>query len=193
MFFTFYNLETRRTELTERNEPPHDKTNEMSVPPAKTQISLGIRPVWSESLLSAWRKLGSLATHLVHSEDSDQTGWMPRLIWVFAGRTVTLLVLSCRSSHALSNDNKRHVMRKPVFGGFWPGKTQTGLLIYCYRIEILDLASTCICIILSWQGTTMVLISLHRFAGWSASLLFACHKQLFSGCGSEINDETEHI
>ena len=33
------------------------------------------------------------------SEDSDQTGWMPRLIWVFAGRTVTLLVLSWGGSH----------------------------------------------------------------------------------------------
>ena len=28
------------------------------------------------------------------SEDSDQTGRMPRLIWVFAGCTLTLLVLS---------------------------------------------------------------------------------------------------
>ena len=55
-------------------EPPHDKTNKMHVRPAKTQISLGIRPVWSESSLSAWRKLGSLATHRAHSEDSDQTG-----------------------------------------------------------------------------------------------------------------------
>ena len=27
-------------------EPRHDKTNKMSVRPAKTQISLGIRPVW---------------------------------------------------------------------------------------------------------------------------------------------------
>ena len=33
-------------------EPPHDKTNKMSVRPAKTQISLGIRSVWSESSLS---------------------------------------------------------------------------------------------------------------------------------------------
>ena len=62
------------------NEPRHDKTNKMSVRPAKTQISLGFRPVWSESSLSARRKLGSLATHWVHSKDSDQTGWMPRLI-----------------------------------------------------------------------------------------------------------------
>ena len=39
------------------------------VRPAKTQISLGIHPVWSASSLSAWRKLGSLATHWAHSED----------------------------------------------------------------------------------------------------------------------------
>ena len=26
-------------------EPPHDKTNKMTVPPAKTRISLGFRPV----------------------------------------------------------------------------------------------------------------------------------------------------
>ena len=74
-------------------EPPRDKTNKMTVRPAKTQISLGIRPVWSVSSLSAWRKLGSLATHWAHSEDSDQTGQMSRLNWVFAGRTSTLLVL----------------------------------------------------------------------------------------------------
>ena len=29
------------------NEPRHDKTNKMAVRPAKTQISLGICPVWS--------------------------------------------------------------------------------------------------------------------------------------------------
>ena len=61
-------------------ELPHDKTNNVAVRPAKTQISLGICPVWSESSLSAWRNLGSLAIHWVHSEDSDQTGRMPRLI-----------------------------------------------------------------------------------------------------------------
>ena len=71
----------------------------MSVCPAKTQISLGIRPVWSESSLSAWRNLRSLATHWVHNEDSDQTGRMPRLIWVLAGRTLILLVLSCCGSN----------------------------------------------------------------------------------------------
>ena len=54
----------------------------------KTQISLGIHPVWSESLLSAqWLAKGSVLLQ-ADSEDSDQTGRMRRLIWVFAGRTV---------------------------------------------------------------------------------------------------------
>ena len=39
------------------------------------------QPGRSESSLSAWRHIGPLYC----SEDSDQTGWMPRLIWVFAG------------------------------------------------------------------------------------------------------------
>ena len=34
-------------------EPPRDKTNKVTVRPAKTQISLGIRPVWTESSLCA--------------------------------------------------------------------------------------------------------------------------------------------
>ena len=49
------------------------KPTKWHVRPAKTQVSLGICPVWSESSLSAWRKLGSLAIHWVHSENSDQT------------------------------------------------------------------------------------------------------------------------
>ena len=65
------------------------KPNSVAVRTAKTQISLGIRPVWSESSLSAWRKFGTLAAQWAHNEDSDQTGRMPRLIWVFAGRTLT--------------------------------------------------------------------------------------------------------
>ena len=67
------------------------KLAKLHLHPGKIQISLGIRPVWSESSLSAWRKLVSLAAHWVHSEDYD-------LIWVFGGRTVILLVLSCGGS-----------------------------------------------------------------------------------------------
>ena len=38
-----------------------------------------------QSSPSAWKNIESSATHWAHCEDSDQTGWMPRLIWVFAG------------------------------------------------------------------------------------------------------------
>ena len=75
------------------------KPTKWHVRPTKTQISLGIRPVWSESSLSAWRNLGHLTTYWAHSEDSDQTGRMPRLIWVCARRTVILLVLSRGGSY----------------------------------------------------------------------------------------------
>ena len=82
-----------------KREPRHDKTNKMCVRPAKTQISLGIRPVWSESsLCTQWIAKDPRFLH-ADSEDSDQTWQMPRLIWVFAGRTVTLLILSCRGPH----------------------------------------------------------------------------------------------
>ena len=84
-------------------EPPHDKAKKWHVRPAKTQISLGIRPVWSESSLCARRKLGSSSTHWAHIEDSDQTGRTPRLVWVFAGRKVSLLVLSWGGSYIQPN------------------------------------------------------------------------------------------
>ena len=69
--------------------------HKLAVRPAKTQICLGIRPVWSESSLCAqWVAKDQSFLH-ADSEDSDQTGRMPRLIWVFAGRIHILLVLSC--------------------------------------------------------------------------------------------------
>ena len=78
------------------------KQTKWHVRPVKTQISLGIRPVWSESLLLTLWKLGSLACHWAHSVDSDQTVRMPRLIWVFAGRTVILLVLLWGGSYVFA-------------------------------------------------------------------------------------------
>ena len=87
----------------ERFEPPHDKTNKVTVHPAKTQISVGICPVWSEpSLCAQWVAKDPSFLH-ADSKDSDQTGWMPRLIWVFPGRTVILLVLSWHSSFFFDN------------------------------------------------------------------------------------------
>ena len=54
------------------------KPTKWRVRPAKTQISLGICPVWLV--------MYSMRLH-ADSEDSDHTRWMPMLIWAFAGRT----------------------------------------------------------------------------------------------------------
>ena len=52
----------------------------------RRQINLGIRLVCSESSLSTWGKLRSLAIIRAHSQASDQAERMPRPIGVFAGR-----------------------------------------------------------------------------------------------------------
>ena len=54
-----------------------------------------------------WVAKGPMFLH-ADSEGSDQTGQMPKLIWVFAGRTLILLVLLCRlvlrsHRHGVSN------------------------------------------------------------------------------------------
>ena len=61
--------------------------NQQDLRSTKTQISLAIRTVWSESSLCA--QLVATDPTLLHAdnEDSDQNRWMPRLIRVFAGRT----------------------------------------------------------------------------------------------------------
>ena len=64
-------------------EPPHDKTNKMACMPCKDSV----RSVWSESsLCTQWVARDPMFLH-ADSEDSAQTGRMPRLIWGFAGRT----------------------------------------------------------------------------------------------------------
>ena len=79
-------------------EPPHDKTNKMTVCPAKTQITWAPAQSDQSSLCTQWVAKNPSFLH-ADSEDSDQTGQMPRLIWVFAGYTVILLVLSWGGSY----------------------------------------------------------------------------------------------
>ena len=63
-------------QMRTRNDPRYDKTNKMSVRPAKTQVSLGIHPV-SESSLSAWRNLGPSATHWAQAKTLIRLGGCP--------------------------------------------------------------------------------------------------------------------
>ena len=67
------------------------KPTKWHVRPVKTQISLGIRLVWSQfSLCAEWAAKDSSFLH-ADSEDSDQTGRMPESS---LGAHAILLVLS---------------------------------------------------------------------------------------------------
>ena len=76
------------------------------VRPMMTQISLCVRAASSESSLPAWRKFASLTIQNASSEDSDQTAWMRRQIWIFAGHTCQklrflTLLLKCQCQNAI--------------------------------------------------------------------------------------------
>ena len=61
--------------------------SKLHVRPEKTQTSLCGSTGWSESLLSAWRYFGSVATNRVSRKYFYQTAQRSRLTWVFAGLT----------------------------------------------------------------------------------------------------------
>ena len=105
----FFNTNKLWADTDIRNEPPHDKTKNVVSRPAKTQISLGICPVWSESSLSAWRKLGSLATHWAHSEDSDQTNAQADLSLRWAHTHFVGFVMRRLISYIFKYQHNRHL------------------------------------------------------------------------------------
>ena len=74
-----------------------------------------------------------------------------------------------------------HFMRKHVFGGLRPGKTQTGLQRLA-SLEIRNSAS----FILSWQQTTKVLIRLRWCTSWPAPLFAYGIRHIFSWPGSHV-------
>ena len=155
-------------------EPWHDKTNKMAVPPAKTQISLGIRPVWSEpSLCAQWVAKDPSFLH-ADSKDSDQTGQMPRLIWVSAGahsfcwfcHVVAHFMVSSFTTLLLGAGGgilePRH--EKTCLQGFQPGKTRTCLHSYRDQLESWNFG---------FHKYRYYAIQVANNKGWSASLLFA--------------------
>ena len=88
------------------------------VRPTKTQISLRIRAVWSESSLSTLKNFASLAIQIAHSEDSDQTARMRSLIWIFTGRTcrkirfLTYQLILCLKIGQTGNNARTEIMHK---------------------------------------------------------------------------------
>ena len=87
------------------------KPTKWPVHPAKTQISLAICPVWSESSLSIWRNIGPLITYWGHSEWrlwSDWTDGQADLILRWAHLSFCLL---CR---VVAQMNKKMCMKQQV-------------------------------------------------------------------------------
>ena len=103
----------REVPLYPENELHRDKTNKMACAPSENSDQPGHRPGWSESSLCAQLVAKDPMFHHADSEDSNQTG---RMIWVFAGRIATLLVLSCGGS----NDEQGH--KKVKWAVTWQNK-----------------------------------------------------------------------
>ena len=98
--------------MVDRTELKKKTTTKWHVRPAKTQMSLGIRPVWSESSLSAWRKLSSLATQWAPNED-----WSD---WADAESSLSiLLVLSWGGSNHKKVSRWSHAMFLLISTFFW--------------------------------------------------------------------------
>ena len=74
-------------------EQRHQKTNKMAVGPAKTQISLGICPVWS--VFAVHMKKDWVLSCLLSAQWRLWSDWADAQADLFAGRTLILLVLSC--------------------------------------------------------------------------------------------------
>ena len=112
------------------------KPTKWSVHPAKTQISLGIRPVWSESSLCAqWVAKDPSFLH-ADSEDSDQTGRMPRLIWVFAGRICHFVgFVMRRLICCLSVENLQRSFFTHSWSGPWAIRPIVPILHYTLQIK----------------------------------------------------------
>ena len=104
--FSFFFI-SGQTDQTNTNKWAATWQNQKSdcAPSEDSDQPIGIRQVWSESSLCAWWVVKDPRLLHADSEDSDQTERIPRLIWVFAGRTFILLVLSWGGSNVCIPDN----------------------------------------------------------------------------------------
>ena len=133
----------------------------MSVWPRKTKISLGIHPVWSKSLLCAQWVANDPSFLHTDSEDSDLTGRMPRLIWVFAGRTLSFCwfcheaaQIFVINSHVWCGSTQVHLMRSTSVSPFSPSGNSTQPLKYTYhkQCKYWDISNHCCNHPKIWKG-----------------------------------------
>ena len=89
--YWYQDKRTIKISILKKYRSRHENTK--NVHQEKTPTSLDINLTWAESSLSL-----ILNYHWAHSDDSDLTEQMTRLIWVFAGCPLILLILSCQGS-----------------------------------------------------------------------------------------------
>ena len=89
--------------LVLQNEMSHDMrfATMWYVRPAKPQISLRIRVVWSEPLLVAWIFYECLATYWTSFGVSKLKIRLHRPVWVYTCQNATLLEITCHGSNVL--------------------------------------------------------------------------------------------
>ena len=78
-----------------------------------------IHPVWSESSLCTQLVAEDPSFLHADSEDSDQTGRMPRMIWVFAGRTDHFLIFKVTLALWMSNLTKNVCLHPFPWTEWW--------------------------------------------------------------------------
>ena len=146
-------------------EPVHDETNKM------TCAQWILVSTWASAQSDQsfrWRKLWSLATLWAPSKYSDQAELMPRLIWVFAGRTGHFVGFVMRWLIYEPRHNKT------CLRGLRPVKAQTSLLSYRATETSLGLEISAIArrgVVRSRQRTTKAVIILcecaYRSSVWN--------------------------
>ena len=161
-------VETCQSKFCVSFEPWHDKTNKVTVRPAKTQISLGICQVWSESSLCVqWVAKDPSFLH-ADSEDSDQTGRMPSwsysliVQWVAMGFIMSPLI----SLRACAWIMKHHRMCVNMDINWNTVSWQTWVISHLRNsipIDIWDM----------WLENLFIPYANNKGAVWSAPLLFA--------------------
>ena len=137
---------------------PHDKTNKMTVRQEKTQISLGIHLVWSESLLYVQWVAKDPSFLYADSKDTDQTAqsdlsfwWAHRSLCWFchevAQKLYTIMILFQQAG--LEKPCHLFTILSAFFGWNEPRHEKTCLMPYANNKDA-DQPDQCLCRLLPW-------------------------------------------